>query len=313
MSNPTGKSTKKFTYEFAKSIVENAGYKLLSNEYINTHSKMKFECPKGHIYKTEFNHFKKGIRCPRCGGTGKLSYEYVKQFIEKEGYVLLDKEYKNNLTKINLRCPKEHIFKIKFNHFKRGQRCKKCFKKNRIKYDYEYVKSYIEEYGYKLLSKEYINYNTVLTMRCPNGHIRKTKFYEFKRYDCVYCSRLTSSIEEEFKSLIKQIFAKHCFLENKRIEKREADIIIDNKFAINFHGDYWHCNPNLNKKFSKPNYIHNTKRVTAKQIWKHDEITKQIFENNGFKYLVIWENDWKTKREFCINEIQKLVGVLPPV
>ena len=36
------------------------------------------------------------------------------------------------------------------------------------KYDYNYVKEYVENFGYILLSKEYKNNSTPLEMMCPN-------------------------------------------------------------------------------------------------------------------------------------------------
>jgi G:T-mismatch repair DNA endonuclease (very short patch repair protein) len=208
---------------------------------------MKFECPEGHIYETEFNHFKKGIRCPKCGGTKRLNYEEVKLFIEKEGYVLLDSEYKNNITKMSLVCPKGCRFKMKFNKFKDSKR------------------------------------------RCPKCSLGGT-----------------SKIEIEFKDEIKRIFSKSIINENVRLLKREADIIIDGKFAINFHGDYWHCNPNV-KNYDSPNYFHKIKSKTAKEIWEYDDNVKLLFEENGYKYIVVWENEWRTNKEKCIKE--KLAGI----
>ena len=39
------------------------------------------------------------------------------------------------------------------------------------KLTYEEVKNYIEQNGYKLISKHFINYNNPLKIKCPQGHI----------------------------------------------------------------------------------------------------------------------------------------------
>ena len=42
------------------------------------------------------------------------------------------------------------------------------------KHTYEFVKEYIASFGYKLLSKKYINSHTKLLIKCPNrNNIRK--------------------------------------------------------------------------------------------------------------------------------------------
>jgi len=64
----------------------------------------------------------------------KLTYKYVKEYIETEGYKLLSDEYKNNKTKLELQCPEGHKFKMNWDCFKRGQRCSKC-KDTRFTYE----------------------------------------------------------------------------------------------------------------------------------------------------------------------------------
>lgn len=45
---------------------------------------------------------------------------------------------------------------------------------------YEYVKQYIESFNYKLLSKEYINAHTKMTLICDKGHEYQVNFNNFK-------------------------------------------------------------------------------------------------------------------------------------
>lgn len=78
---------KKLSYEFVKEQIEKEGYKLLSKEYINAHSKLIVRCPKDHEYEIIYSNFKKGHRCPKCKYLNqvenlKLSYEFVKEQIE---------------------------------------------------------------------------------------------------------------------------------------------------------------------------------------------------------------------------------------
>ena len=57
----------KHSYEFVKGEIEKVeGYKLLSKEYKNNHTKMKLECPEGHKFEMIYNNFQQGVRCPNC-------------------------------------------------------------------------------------------------------------------------------------------------------------------------------------------------------------------------------------------------------
>jgi len=48
-------------------FVNSTGYKLLSKDYIDTQSKLTFECPESHEFKMTYGSFKNsGQRCPRC-------------------------------------------------------------------------------------------------------------------------------------------------------------------------------------------------------------------------------------------------------
>ena len=60
----------------------------------------------------------------------KWNYDMVKEYIEKEGYNLNSKEYKNMRTKLDMTCPEGHEVQISFDCFKRmGVRCKICSSK----------------------------------------------------------------------------------------------------------------------------------------------------------------------------------------
>lgn len=171
---------KKLTYEYVKNYIESfEGYKLLSEEYKNSYTKLKVKCPKNHVFEIKQCNFKSGNRCYKCNYEDKRNnYEDVKYYIEGQGYELLSKEYKNSMTKLSIKCSEGHTFEMIWNNFKRGERCPECY--GNKKYDINKVKNYIEEQGYELLSKEYKNSMTKLRMQCPKGHIFEMSFNSFK-------------------------------------------------------------------------------------------------------------------------------------
>ena len=142
---------KKLTYKEVKSYIESQGYQLLSTEYINYSSKLKLECPVGHVFWKSFDCFKRGQKCTICGNKNKgfhnkYTNKQVETLLEKYGYKLLS-NYKNVREKIKIKCPHNHIFYMSFGNFNQGHRCPKCYgikTKNRCKLDYNKVKKYIE-------------------------------------------------------------------------------------------------------------------------------------------------------------------------
>ena len=190
------KEKERLSYEYVKGYIESFGYKLLSTKYIHSHKKLKIQCNKGHIYEVNFSNFKNGKRCPYCSGNHKYSKKEVEEYIELYNYKLLSSEYKNNRTKLVVQCDKGHIYNTTFDNFKRGKRCPKCANNKKLKH--EDVKKYIENFNYKLLSNEYKNNRTKLTIQCDEGHIYECSFDNFKKGNrCPYCRTFKGEIKIE--------------------------------------------------------------------------------------------------------------------
>jgi len=69
----------------------------------------------------------------------------------------------------------------------------------RPRLEYCKVKDYIKSEGYKLLSKDYKNYNTKLKMKCLDDHVFFMSFKCFKRgYRCLECSGKKKTTNQKF-------------------------------------------------------------------------------------------------------------------
>ena len=152
-------NSQKHSYNYVKSFIKKEGYQLLSDNYENAHSYIKVKCNKGHLFKTKFNWFETGRKCPYCRKdiiSKKLmhSYNYVKSFIEKEGYILLSETYKGSKIKLLLRCPKGHEYKAIFNAFQRGVRCPICAYNNISSKQEKDLQDYIEALGYSIIRND---------------------------------------------------------------------------------------------------------------------------------------------------------------
>ena len=99
---------KRLDYNEIKRYIENEGYKLLSNEYINNSTPLEMICPEGHECQIAFGNFKlRNRRCSKCYGNKKLTTNEIEQELYNIGYELLT-EYVSANEKIIVLCCNNH-------------------------------------------------------------------------------------------------------------------------------------------------------------------------------------------------------------
>jgi len=148
-------NNQKLNYDHVKKYIESFNYKLISSVYKNANTRLLIECDKGHEYKVTYGNFYRGQRCAKCNGGIKLTYEYVKSFIEKiEGYRLLSKTYKNASSKLKIKCPECHEYKVRFYCFKKGARCPICWNESTASKQEIELQDYIESLGYDIIRND---------------------------------------------------------------------------------------------------------------------------------------------------------------
>lgn len=89
------------------------------------------------------------------------------------------------------------------------------------------------------------------------------------------------------------------YIQNCPIGIKNVDFLINNYFIIECYGDYWHCNP---EKYIQEYYNKSLKMTTAEKH-KKDKIRIELLESKGYKVLILWENDIKTKIEITTQKI----------
>ncbi len=178
---------KKLTIEYVRSEFEKEGCTLLSEEYVNSRTKLDYRCSKGHEYNTTWSHWRKCQKCQICYNKVKLTLEHVKESFEKNGYILLSKNYINANTKLDYICPKGHEHSIRWGDWHQGIRCIYC--SGKIKFTLEQVRESFNKEDYILLSKNYINANTKLDYKCSKGHEHSIKWNDWQQGQrCAYCA-----------------------------------------------------------------------------------------------------------------------------
>lgn len=179
---------KKLSLEYIKVKFNEEGYELLSEEYINSNSKLKYKCPNGHEHSISWDGWNKGQRCQYCAWDNlRLDYNHVKKCIESEGYILVSEKYINSGSKLEIICPEGHNISMTFSNWKSGFRCRYCAKN--VRFTIEFVRDQFEKEGYTLISNEYINQKQKLKYKCFYGHEHTITFTDWYNggYRCPTC------------------------------------------------------------------------------------------------------------------------------
>lgn len=92
-------------------LAKNKHGKCLSEKYINTDTKMLWQCRYGHRWEAIVkNVLYKNKWCPYCSKNKKLTIEYAHELAEKRNAKCLSKEYINSGTNLKWECEQGHIF-----------------------------------------------------------------------------------------------------------------------------------------------------------------------------------------------------------
>ncbi len=89
---------------------------------------------------------------------------------------------------------------------------------------------------------------------------------------------------------------------------RERNFFYDFKFnnkIIEFHGDFWHMNPNI----YKADDINAITKITAQEKWDFDKLKNQIAKENGYEVLVIWESEYRKDPTSVLNKINTFLNL----
>ena len=139
-------SNAKWTIERCQSLALSVNFKCLSKEIINTYTKMRWECDKGHIFMVTPSTFKKSKICRICQYP---NLDKAKQLALKKSGQCISEKFIKNKAKLIWKCKSDHIFKMSYNSVSNGRWCPLCSKKE----------SKAQKLIYKILTEKYPNYN----------------------------------------------------------------------------------------------------------------------------------------------------------
>ncbi|WP_215575299.1 zinc-ribbon domain-containing protein [Bacillus mycoides] len=160
------------------SIAQSHGGKCLSNTYLGSETKLRWECSKGHIWETIPYLIKNGSWCPTCR-KGKLSIEQMKEIAIEKGGKCLSDSYINNTSSLIWECSKGHVWKAPPRNVRAGSWCFICNHPQRL--SIQHAQEIANLRGGKCLSTTYINSESKLTWCCSEGHIWNSVITSIKK------------------------------------------------------------------------------------------------------------------------------------
>lgn len=287
---------KKYNLEKVKEIFKKEGYILLSNEYKNNKTNLHSICPNGHDSHSCLGNFLNGFRCLKCSGKEKFTYQFVKNFIEKEGYILLSTEYVRSLDRLKVKCSNGHVRNMIFSGFyNNGSRCAKC--NGTAKYTIKELSKKYQDKGYELISTEYSNTKDKLVVRCTNGHLWKSCVSDFlmNKSGCPECKGTRH--EKECRSILEKLFSKEFkkhrpdFLKKENGRNLELDgFNRELNLAFEYDGEQ-HFEPRFGKSYFD-------------KTVEHDALKNELCKKEGV-ILIRISYKVKNKEKYIKEELTK--------
>lgn len=279
-------------------IIKNTTHcELLSTEYINTKTKLKFKCECGNVFESTLDNLKVRNKqyCNECSNKqirnrfAKTHEQFEKEIFNKLGeeYIVLSK-YKNTNTKVTIKHLKcGNIWEVRpASILNQNCKCPKCNAKNIKKTIEQFKKEVYDlvENEYEVLGK-YIDAKTSTLMKhnkCGNTwEVKPTNFLTY--HSCPFCSSRSRG-EEQISNILTSkniLFEREKRFDNCR-GKRKLPFdfyLVDYNILIEYDG-IQHFKPSFNEK-------------EFKNIKINDEIKNKYCKENNIKLLRIpyWEFD----------------------
>lgn len=291
----------------AKEIHRDNKYDYSKVVYIDNKTKVLIICPiinHGDFWQRPDSHLQ-GKGCIKCSGTKqhtKESFILIAKEIHKDNkYDYSKVVYINNKTKVCIICPidKHGNFWQRPDCHLNGQGCFKCYGTEQLTNE-EFIEkaNEIHDNRYDYSKVKYVNSYTKVCIACPidnHGDFWQIPYNHTQGSDCPKCTKNTYSqmaIEwleyVEQKEEIKIQHAENIGEYQMPNTKYKVDGYCEETNTVyEFHGDYWHGNPELYEAEDETYFGEHFGELFRKTMERENEIREL-----GYNLVVMWENDW---------------------
>jgi hypothetical protein len=316
-ANKNRKTLEEFIKKSAK--IHGDLYDYSKVDYINNYTKVIIICKKhGEFQQIASDHYN-GHGCSKCyqSTLSERFLQTLEDFIKKSILVHGNKydyskvDYKYSNEKVIIICKIHGEFQqIPSDHYK-GHGCSKCSGVAKLTTE-EFIKRSKKIHGdlYDYYKVNYINNNTKVIIICKiHGEFyQNPKSHYMTGAGCPKCcNNIYSKMQIlwlNFLSKFHNIHIQHALNEGEFVIPNtnfKADGYCKETNTIyEFHGDFWHGNPNIYKQ----DEINTKINCSFKELYEKTLIKENKIKELGYNLEIIWEKDWK-KINKCIKIIQK--------
>lgn len=160
---------------FYKQLAGDRGGVCLSQEYINSKTKLRWRCAEGHEWAAIPENVKGGHWCLICGnkkqGRKKAkTIEEIRLLAQARGGECLSAEYANSQTKLKWKCAKGHEWLAQPSNIQQGRWCPRCAGKFPPIQALAELQKLAGSRGGICLSEHYLGARSKYRWRCADGH-----------------------------------------------------------------------------------------------------------------------------------------------
>jgi hypothetical protein len=313
------------TDEFIKKAKEKHGddkYDYSEVKYIDSETKVIIICKiHGEFEQRPETHLQ-GCGCRKCGIVNRANknrsntdeFKLEATEIHEDKYDYSKVEYIDSTTKVIIICKIHGEFEQAPSGHLQGAGCNQCAietNTNNLKSNTdEFIKKAIKKYGdkYDYSKVEYIASREKVIIICKtHGEFEQRPTDHLSGYGCYRCSYSKQFSNTQIKWL--QFLSVYYNIQIQHAENDTEYKIQNTRYKADgycketntiyeFHGDFWHGNPNL---FKENEYNKKTK-CTFGELYQKTLEKEQTIKNLGYNLVTIWESDWK--------QINKIISVI---
>lgn len=260
-----------------------AGLTLCSVSYMNSHSRLRYVCPNGHVRSASAASVVSDKGCLECYTDSFHSTKSFSEFAAEFGYEVVSGEYVNNYTKVELMCPRGHVVPVAPMNFLAGKRCVVCSREGRVT-DLSLVEELFGSEGYSVL--HYSSASSPVKVKCPSGHTSKMFVYNFRNgHRCRHCGTAgISAISTQWLDTLG-VVDREVRVGRYRVDGFDGET----NTVYEFLGGFWHGDP---RRFDRTGMNPIAKRTFGELLEKTASRLYSINKHHNLVY--IWEKEFRS-------------------
>lgn len=173
---------KRESIEEVRKVVSDGGCELISKEYLNNHTKLKFKCKCGNVFESTLLHFKKGKKqCNECSQRSTHEWREAEKIFYSYGYSVYEpQKYKSIKTNLDAMDKDGYKYKICLDRIRNNIKPRRFHVNNPFTIENIKLWMELEMPEYELLSDEYTHNSHKLELKCDKGHLFNTSWNDLK-------------------------------------------------------------------------------------------------------------------------------------